>query len=278
MKKMTAGLIVAMSLTGCASASAATFEGSGRIEVITREDGSGTRSAFMDLFGIEDIMDDAVVTNSTSVMMMSVKQDKYAIGYTSLGSLSDEVKAVYIDGVEPSEETVADGTYPIKRPFILVSKENGSELQEDFLTFINSEEGHAVISDKGYIPADETDTWTASGISGSLTIGGSSSVTPLMEKLAEKYMEENPDCKIMVMQSESSTGINGAADGTYDIGMSSREIKDSEKDLGLKETVIALDGIAVIVNTENPIENLTSEQVKEIYTGEVTTWNDAQQN
>lgn len=282
-------------LFGCASgngdgASGATDGGasastspSGEVSVYSREDGSGTRGAFIELFGIEekdangDKVDlttpTAAITNSTSVMMTSVAGDANAIGYISLGSLNNTVKALSIDGAEATAENVKSGTYKVARPFNIVTKDGVSDVAQDFIDYIMSSDGQKVVEENGCISvADNAGSYKASGKSGKIVIAGSSSVTPVMEKLAEAYKALNPDVAIEVNQSDSTTGVNMATEGTCDIGMVSRELKDSES--GVKAMVIAQDGIAVIVNPDASIDELTSDQVKGIYTGELTTWED----
>ena len=282
-------------LFGCASgngdgASGATDGGasastspSGEVSVYSREDGSGTRGAFIELFGIEekdangDKVDlttpTAAITNATSVMMTSVAGDANAIGYISLGSLNNTVKALSIDGAEATAENVKSGTYKVARPFNIVTKDGVSDVAQDFIDYIMSSDGQKVVEENGCISvADNAGSYKASGKSGKIVIAGSSSVTPVMEKLAEAYKALNPDVAIEVNQSDSTTGVNMATEGTCDIGMVSRELKDSES--GVKATVIAQDGIAVIVNPDASIDELTSDQVKGIYTGELTTWED----
>ena len=282
-------------LFGCASgngdgASGATDGGasastspSGEVSVYSREDGSGTRGAFIELFGIEekdangDKVDlttpTAAITNSTSVMMTSVAGDPNGIGYISLGSLNNTVKALSIDGAEATAENVKSGTYKVARPFNIVTKDGVSDVAQDFIDYIMSSDGQKVVEENGCISvADNAGSYKASGKSGKIVIAGSSSVTPVMEKLAEAYKALNPDVAIEVNQSDSTTGVNMATEGTCDIGMVSRELKDSES--GVKATVIAQDGIAVIVNPDASIDELTSDQVKGIYTGELTTWED----
>ena len=256
---------------------------SGEVSVYSREDGSGTRGAFIELFGIEekdangDKVDlttpTAAITNSTSVMMTSVAGDANAIGYISLGSLNNTVKALSINGAEATAENVKSGTYKVARPFNIVTKDGVSDVAQDFIDYIMSSDGQKVVEENGCISvADNADSYKASGKSGKIVIAGSSSVTPVMEKLAEAYKALNPDVAIEVNQSDSTTGVNMATEGTCDIGMVSRELKDSES--GVKATVIAQDGIAVIVNPDASIDELTSDQVKGIYTGELTTWED----
>ena len=267
----------------------------GEITVLSREDGSGTRGAFIELFGIEQkndagekedmTTDDAQITNSTSVMMTTVQGNPtavagnaYAIGYISLGSLDESVvKAVEIDGAAPTVENVKAGTYKVVRPFNIATKGEASEVAQDFINFIMSADGQKVVSENGYITVDDAaPAYAASGVSGKVVVGGSSSVTPVMEKLKEAYMALNPDVTVEVQQSDSTTGMTSTIDGAYDIGMASRELKDSELEAGLTPTVIAQDGIAVIVNKENTLTGLTSEQVLSIYTGETTDWSELQ--
>ena len=274
MKKLFA-IVLALVLT-CAVA----FAAEGPITVISREDGSGTRSAFIELTGVEqDDVDmttvDAVITNSTAVMLTSVSGDPNAIGYVSMGSLNETVKAVSVDGAAATVEGVKDGSYTLSRPFNVTTYGEVDEITQDFLNYIMSAEGQAVISENGYIAInDAAESYTASGLSGEITVGGSSSVTPVMEKLAEAYMALNPDVTIIVQQSDSTTGVTGTIEGTVDMGMASRAIKDEEVEQGVNGTTIAMDGIAVIVNLENDTENLTTEQIMNIYTGAVTDWSE----
>lgn len=257
---------------------------SGEVSVYSREDGSGTRGAFIELFGIEEkdangdkvdlTIPTAAITNSTSVMMTSVAGDANAIGYISLGSLNNTVKALNIDGAEATAENVKSGTYKVARPFNIVTKDGVSDVAQDFIDYIMSSDGQKVVEENGCISvADGAGSYKASGKSGKIVIAGSSSVTPVMEKLAEAYKALNPDVAIEVNQSDSTTGVNMATEGTCDIGMVSRELKDSEN--GVKATVIAQDGIAVIVNPDASVDGLTSDQVKGIYTGELITWEEA---
>lgn len=260
------------------------FDAGNEIGVITREDGSGTRGAFIELFGIEEkndagekidnTTDTAAVTNSTSVMMTTVAGDLYSIGYISLGSMNDTVKAIQIDGTQATVENIKDGTYKIARPFNIATKEGLSEAAQDFIDFIMSADGQAVIDENGYIPVEEAEAYSGKMDSGKIVVAGSSSVTPVMEKLKEAYLEKNPDVSIEIQQSDSSTGMSDTIDGTCDIGMASRELKDSETEKGLTATVIAMDGITVIVNNDSPVDALTSEQVKNIFTGDAVYWSD----
>lgn len=299
MKKLTvlllAGVLTGSVLTGCGSKDSGAADGgnkegasgwdeAGKISVVSREDGSGTRGAFVELFGVEEEKDgekvdmttaDANITNSTSVMMTQVAGNEYAIGYTSLGALNDTVKAVKIGGVDASAENVKNGSYEISRPFNIAVKEGVSDAAKDFMGFIMSEEGQAIIEEEGYIPVEVEGAYVSTGASGKVTVGGSSSVAPVMEKLAEAYKKVNTNVNVEVQQSDSTTGMTSAMDGSYDIGMASRELKDSELEGGLTPTVIALDGIAVIVNNDNTTEDLTKDQVKAIFTGEVSTWEEA---
>ena len=258
----------------------------GPITVISREDGSGTRGAFIELFGIEvkndagekvDMTtDDAEITNSTSVMMTSVAANTEAIGYISLGSLNDTVKAVKIDGAEATVDNIKSGTYKIARPFNIATKGEVSDVAQDFIKYIMSEDGQKVVEDNGYISQGNDGAYESAGLSGKVVVGGSSSVTPVMEKLKEAYVALNPDVTIEVQQSDSTTGMTSAIEGVCDIGMASRDLKDSEIEKGLTGTTIAMDGIAVIVNNDSPVEELSSDSVKGIYTGEITDWADVQ--
>ena len=256
---------------------------SGEVSVYSREDGSGTRGAFVELMGIEEkdasgekvdmTTTSAAITNSTSVMMTSVAGDENGIGYISLGSLNDTVKALKIDGAEATAANVKSGDYQVARPFNIVTKDGLSDVAQDFIDFIMSSDGQKIVEEEGYISvAESAAAYTGSDQSGKIVIAGSSSVTPVMEKLAEAYKAINSGVTIEVNQSDSTTGVNMATEGTCDIGMVSRELKDSES--GVKATVIAQDGIAVIVNPDASIDELTSDQVKGIYTGELTTWED----
>lgn len=288
MKKIACTLLAAVltvgMLAGCSSKKAKDFDSSQEIGVITREDGSGTRSAFIELFGIEQkneagekidhTITSAVTTNATSVMMTTVAGDTYAIGYISLGSVNDTVKTLKIDGVAPTIETVKSGQYKIARPFNIATKEGLSEAAQDFIDFILSADGQKVIEDNGYISIADAEGYTGSMDSGKIVVSGSSSVTPVMEKLREAYLAVNPNVTIEIQQSDSSTGMSDAIDGISDIGMASRDLKDSEIEKGLTATAIAIDGIAVIVNNECTIDDLTAEQVRDIYMGNLTVWSD----
>lgn len=268
-------------LTSCGNTSR------GDITVVSREDGSGTRGAFIELFGVEEkdengnkidkTYDRAETTNSTSVMMMTIQGNKNAIGYLSLGSLNNTVKAVKIDGAVASAENIKNGTYKISRPFNIATKEEISESAQDFINFIMSAEGQAVIEDNGYISEGNTGTFSSTKPSGKITVAGSTSVAPAMEKLKEAYVKINTNATIEIQQNDSTTGMNSVIEGICDIGMASREIKSSESDKGIKSTVIAMDGIAVIVNNESKVESLTSEQVKKIFIGEIKSWDEITQ-
>lgn len=265
-----------------AEAPAAEASGSGldtEITVVSREEGSGTRGAFVELMKIEDddgdhTVDTAEISNSTSVVTQTVAGNKSAIGYISLGSLNDTVKAVKVDDVEPTVENIKAGSYAVSRPFeICYKEENLTDLGKDFISFIMSAEGQKIVDDEGYIAMDEkAESYTGSGMSGNLSLNGSTSVSPLMEKLAEAYRAINPDVNIDIQQTGSGAGITATADGTCEIGMSSRALKDEELAQGITEEQIALDGIAVIVNKENGIESLTSEQIRQIFVGDITNW------
>lgn len=215
----------------------------------------------------------AEITNSTSVMITTIVGNKNAIGYISLGSLDEsKVKALKIDGAEATVENINAGTYKVSRPFNIAVREDVSEVAQDFISFILSSDGQAVVEEKGYIKASDAEAYTPSGVTGKITVAGSSSVNPVMEKLAEAYEALNEGVNVDIQMNDSSTGIQSVAEGSCDIGMASRELKDSELEKGLTPTVIAIDGIAVIANLENPVTDLTSEQVKSIYTGEITNW------
>ena len=256
----------------------------GAIDVISREDGSGTRGAFIELFGVEQkdasgekvdyTTDDAEITNSTEVMITSVAGDKQAIGYISLGSLNDSVKALKIDGAAATVDDIKDGTYKIARPFNIVTTGEVSDVAQDFINFIFSEEGQKVVEDNGYISQGNQGAYTASGKSGKVTVAGSSSVTPVMEKLAEAYKALNSAVTVEVQQSDSTTGVTSSIEGVCDIGMASRDLKEEETAKGAQGQVIAMDGIAVVVNNENPVDDLRSEQVKDIYVGDTTDWSE----
>ena len=262
--------------------SAAAAEVSGEITVVSREEGSGTRGAFIELTGVEEknadgvkvdnTTEEAVVTNSTNVMMTTVAGDESAIGYISLGSLNDTVKALQIDGVDATVENIKSGIYTLARPFNIATKEGLSEVAQDFVHYILSAEGQQVIADNKYIPLDDAPAYEGKQVSGKIVIAGSSSVTPVMQKLAEAYQVVNPNAEIEVQQSDSTTGMQSAIDGICDIGMASRDLKDSEKEAGLNGQTIAMDGIAVIVNQNNDLTTLTLAQVKSIFTGEATEW------
>lgn len=311
MKKKLAALLItgimAVAMTACGSSNSGTdnsgsTDGSAKTEssadagsdwdntrditVVSREDGSGTRGAFVELFGIEEEVngekvdmttEEANITNSTSVMMSTVAQDEYAIGYISLGSLDDSVKAVKVDGSEATAENIKNGSYKISRPFNIATKEDLSDAAQDFEDFILSTEGQKVVEDNKYIPLDDVSDYKSNGASGKVVVAGSSSVSPVMEKLKEAYQAVNSDVEVEIQTSDSTTGMQNAIDGVCDIGMASRELKDSEKEAGLTPTVIAMDGIAVVVNNDNPTDELSSDQVKSIFTGDVLTWDEALQ-
>ncbi len=282
LKKAIIGVLASAMLmgamTGCGKSA------SDDITVISREDGSGTRGAFIELFGIEEkdadgnkidnTISTADITNSTSVMMTSVADDEAAIGYISLGSLDNSVKALKIDGAEATADNISNGSYKVSRPFNIATKGTPNEVTQDFINFILSEDGQKVVEDAGYISQGNTGAFKAAGVKGKINVAGSSSVTPVMEKLKEAYVAVNPDVQIEVQQSDSTTGMTSAAEGVCDIGMASRELKDSELSAGLTPTVIAIDGIAVVVNKNNDVDGLTSDQVKSIYTGSITKWSE----
>ena len=259
---------------------------SGTISVLSREEGSGTRGAFVELFGVEEenadgekvdnTTVDAQVTNSTAVMMTGVAQDPQAIGYISLGSLDDSVKALKVDGAEASAENVKNGTYKVSRPFNIVTGDSLSDVAQDFVDYILSSDGQAIVGED-YIPVDDAaEAYAGTSPEGSVVVAGSSSVSPVMEKLKEGYEAVNPNASIEIQTCDSTTGVESTISGICDIGMASRELKDTETSEGVTGTQIAIDGIAIIVNNENSMTDITSDQVKQIYTGEVTNWEDLQ--
>ena len=288
MKKLLYGILtiaLTASLVGCGNKTES-FDSSEEIGVISREDGSGTRGAFIELFGIEQKNEagekedltkaDANITNNTSVMMTTVAGDIYSIGYISLGSLNDTVKAVSIDGAEASVENIKNDTYKIARPFNIATAGEVSEVTQDFINFIMSDEGQKVVEENGYIGVS-SGAFTSTSPSGKIVVGGSSSVSPVMEKLKEAYIAINPNVTIEIQTSDSTTGMSSTIEGICDIGMASRALKDSEIESGLTGMAIAMDGIAVIVNNDSDVTELTSEQVKQIFTGETTVWSDVLQ-
>lgn len=264
-----------------------TFDNTKEITVVSREEGSGTRGAFIELTGvqtkdadgkkIDNTTVEATITNSTEVMLTTVAGDKYAIGYISLGSLNDTVKALNVEGIEATVANIKNETYPIVRPFNIVTNGEVSTQAKDFINFIMSAQGQKIVSDNHYVTVnDSASQYAASGAKGKIVVAGSSSVTPLMEKLKEAYVALNPDVNIEVQQSDSTTGINNTIEGVCDIGMSSRELKDTETAQGLTPTVICKDGIAIIVNNENPLANITKELVRQIFVGEIFNWNEVE--
>ena len=282
MSVLMAALLVSLSL-GVSVAGASDFDVSKDIAVVSREDGSGTRGAFIELFGILQKNDDgtqkdlttkeAVIAKQTDVMMTNISGDVYAIGYISLGSLNDTVKAVQIEGITASAENVKNGTYPIARPFNIATKGEPTGAAKDFMDFMLSADGQAIVAGS-YIAVDENaPAYTAAQQQGKIVVAGSSSVTPIMEKLKEAYLAVNSEAAIEIQQSDSSAGLTAAVNGTCDIAMASRELKESEL-AELAPMQIALDGIAIIVNQGNPIDNLEKEQVKAIFTGEILSWSE----
>lgn len=285
---MTAGLAAGCGNTEADSSSddsSAAWDSSMDITIVSREDGSGTRGAFIELFGIEvkdesgekiDMTtEEAQITNSTSVMMTTVAGDEYAIGYVSMGSMDDSVKAVKIDGAEATAENVKNGSYKVSRPFNIATREDmENEAADDFINFILSKDGQAIVTENGYIALDTAAEFKTTGAKGKVVVGGSSSVAPVMEKLIETYKAINPNAEIELQTTDSTTGMTSAIDGSYDIGMASRELKDEEIAEGLVGKVIATDGIAVIVNLNNPTEDMTADQVNKIYVGEAYTWDE----
>ena len=285
MKKFFA-LLVAIMMT-LSFAAMAEFDAGKTINVVSREEGSGTRGAFVELTGvltkdaegkeIDNTSLEADTVNSTSQVMTTVGQDEYAIGYASLASVEgdDTVKALKVNGVVASTEDILNGSYPVARPFnVVTAGELTDELAKDFMAYIMSKEGQQIVADNGLVPVvtDETPAYEAKNVSGKITVGGSTSVTPVMEKLIEGYKALNAGAEIELQSTGSSAGVTNALGGTYNIGMASRALKDSEIEKGAVGTVLAMDGIAVIVNTANPAEDIEMEQIRQIFVGEVTTW------
>ena len=285
--------MTAVSVVGCGSKEEGTeggtepkteWDASNDISVVSREDGSGTRGAFIELFGVEEkdengekmdmTTEEAAITNSTSVMMNTVAGNEYAIGYISLASLDDTVKALKIDGAEATVDNIKSGTYKIQRPFNIVTKEGLSDVAQDFVNYIMSPDGQKVVEENNGIPMDDVKPYESNGATGKIVVAGSSSVSPIMEKLKEAYLAVNTGAEIEIQTNDSTTGVTSVIDGLCDIGMASRELKDTETSAGVTPTVIALDGIAVIVNNDSAVDELSSEQVKSIYTGEVLTWDE----
>lgn len=302
MKKIAAAVMmvsmVAVTAVGCGSSNGTDTKGADAnqsdatsdwdetsdVTIVSREDGSGTRGAFIELFGIEEKQDDgtkvdmtttdAQITNNTSVMLTTVADNEYAIGYVSLGSLNDSVKALKIDGAEATAENIENGSYKVSRPFnIAVKKDLNNKVAKDFMSFIMSTEGQKVVADEKYIAVADVKDYAGTKPSGSCVVGGSSSVSPLMEKLIEVYKAVNPNASIELQTSDSTTGMTSTIEGSYDIGMASRELKEEEA-AELEPTVIATDGIAVVVNNANPLDELSADQVKDIYVGNVSTWDE----
>ena len=281
MKKFLGILLSLMMIVG-ATAAMAEFDYTQDITVVSREEGSGTRGAFIELLGVEKkdeagnkvdyTTEEAVITNNTNVMMTTVAGNEAAIGYSSMGSLNDTVKALKVDGVEATVENIKSGDYKVARPFNIATKGEASEVAQDFISYILSAEGQAVVSENGYIPLDDAPAYAGKQVSGKIVVAGSSSVTPVMEKLKEAYAALNPNAEIEIQQSDSTTGMQSAIDGVCDIGMASRALKDSELEAGLTGTTIAMDGIAIIVNPANPVDSMTVEEIEQIFTGAVTTW------
>lgn len=285
--------MTAVSVVGCGSKEEGTeggtepkteWDAGNDISVVSREDGSGTRGAFIELFGVEEkdengekmdmTTEEAAITNSTSVMMNTVAGNEYAIGYISLASLDDTVKALKIDGAEATVDNIKSGTYKIQRPFNIVTKEELSDVAQDFVNYIMSPDGQKVVEENNGIPMDDVKPYESNGATGKIVVAGSSSVSPIMEKLKEAYLKVNTGAEIEIQTNDSTTGVTSVIDGLCDIGMASRELKDTETSAGVTPTVIALDGIAVIVNNDSAVDELSSEQVKSIYTGEVLTWDE----
>ena len=283
LKKCLGAVLLMAAGAGSCCFAAGKWNKKSQINVVSREDGSGTRGAFIEIFGIEKKNDEgkkidytteeAAITNSTAVMLSSVAGDKYAIGYVSLGSLNNSVKALQIDGAEASVENINNGSYKISRPFNIAVKDNLSAVATDFVNYILSDEGQNVIAANKYIKVKTSGSFQTKAPKGKVVVAGSSSVSPVMEKLIESYKKINPNATLELQTSDSTTGVTNAINGTCDIGMASRSLKSSEKEKGVNEVTIAIDGIAVIVNQENPTVGLTKVQVESIFTGKVEKWN-----
>ena len=281
MKKVV-GILLSLALLAGTAVAAGEFDFSQDITVVSREEGSGTRGAFIELLGVEKkdesgnkidyTTEEAVITNSTNVMMTTVAGNEAAIGYSSMGSLNGTVKALKVDGAEATVENIKSGAYQVSRPFNIATGGEVSEAAQDFISYILSAEGQAVVSENGYIPLDDAPAYAGKQVSGKIVVAGSSSVTPVMEKLKEAYASVNPNAEIEIQTSDSTTGMQSAIDGVCDIGMASRALKDSELEAGLTGTTIAMDGIAIIVNPNNPVDGMTVAQIEQIFTGAVTTW------
>ena len=275
-KKLTLALSMMVFLTGCGTIS------HDSITPVSREDGSGTRGAFVELFGIQEkdengekmdmTTDLAEITNSTAVMLLTVTGNRNAIGYISMGSMNDAVKTLEIDGVEASFENIRNGTYKVARPFHIATKADVSSAAQDFINYILSAEGQKIVEESGYISKGNTGSYQPTTAKGNVVVSGSSSVAPVVEKIKEAYEAINPNITVEMQQSDSTIGMNSLKEGMCDIGLASRELKDSELEAGLIPTVIALDGIAVVVNHENAVDSLKSEDVKAIYKGEIDEW------
>lgn len=281
---LTVILLAASVVSACGTRGGGAFDTEREITVLSREDGSGTRSAFVELFGVkrEDesgksydaTTPEAIITNNTSVMISTVAQDKYAIGYISLGALGGSVKALAIDGVQPTTANIESGLYPVLRPFNIVTKDVPSAAAQDFIGFILSADGQRVVADTGYISNADAPAYSPGGLSGAITVAGSSSVSPVMEKLKEAYIALNPAVSIEIQQSDSTTGVTNTVEGICDIGMVSRELRDSERAAGIIDTVIARDGLVVIVGNDNPLAELSGETVRAVFSGDIIRWGD----
>lgn len=272
-------VMAAAVFTGCGSKSSNGEADGAPITVISREDGSGTRGAFTELMGImvddvDNTTTSAEISQSTSVVLTTVAGNKNSIGYVSLGSLNDTVKAVKVDGVDATVENIKGGSYAVSRPFLVVTNDKLTDVSKDFIKFILSKQGQDIIAEEGYITIDDNaaDYETQKGISGKIVLAGSTSVSPVMQKLADAYKAIYKDVTLEIQQTGSGAGITSTIEGACDIGMSSRDLKPEETAEGIEGTTIAMDGIAVVVNNENSVEDLTSEQIRQIFTGEVTDW------
>lgn len=275
MKKIVvifAAFLLTVLLTGCRE--------NADINVISREAGSGTRDAFTQLTGIKENGSDntavtSEITSSTFVVIKSVAGDKNAIGYVSLGTLAGDIKALKINGTAPSAENIENGTYPLVRTFNIVDRGDLTAEAQDFVDFVMSAEGREIIEKEGYVAAGEADSPEKSekdSRKGRIVIAGSTSVAPLMDVLADKYMKYHPKVKIEIQQTGSGAGITSVLAGACDIGISSRELTEEEMAKGARASAIARDGIVVIVNQENETEDMTIDEIRDIFTGRRTVW------
>ena len=289
--KWISTISLSLLLAACGSDDAATDNGSAAgdfdvatdIHVITREDGSGTRGAFSEIANIVDengddaITQSATVQNGTSAVMQGVAGDVYAIGYISLGSLDNSVKAVNVNGIEATPENIMSGDYEVARNFNVAYGGELSEVAQDFWDFMFSAQAQELVAEEGYVSVDtEATEYEAKALAGDITIVGSTSVQPIMERMAQAYREYNPDVVIDITAPGSGAGVTAAIDGTADIGMASRELSDEEQAQLSETAAIAVDGIAVILHLDNITEDLSLEDISGIYSGDITTWDAVQ--